>query len=139
VTSADFVLFEYTLPWIGYKLGGVCTASGRIFWPVAYMLMLAAIAILMKYNITKRAMVCFSVCLSIQVLDFGPSPQNRLHAKTPWISPLQSHLWNRFMEKSEHIVFIRANRQYDYYFPFALLAANHRKTINVGDTARKKY
>jgi len=43
------------------------------------------------------------------------------------------------MEKLEHIVFIPGNRQYDHYFPLAFLAANHGKTINVGDTARKKY
>ncbi len=110
-----------------------------MFWPVAYMLMLAAIAVLIKYNTTKRAMVFLFVFLSIQVLDFFPSYQNINYAETPWVSPLQSHLWNRFMEKSEHIVFIPAKRQYDYYVPFALLAANHRKTINVGYTARKNY
>ena len=40
------------------------------------------------------------------------------------------------MGNSEHIMYMPAIRHGDDYVPFALLAANHGKTINVGYTAR---
>ena len=136
ITFSNIVLFEFTLSHFIDGLFGIVRSSGRMFWPVTYMLMLASIAILIKYNSSKRAIIFLFIFVGFQVLDFFPWYQNINYDKSSWASPLHSSLWNRLMEKSEHIVFVPAIRNHDDYVPFALLSANHGKTINVGYAAR---
>ncbi len=137
ITFSNIVLVEFELPYFIEKLLGVVRSSGRMFWPVTYMLMLTAIAIIIKYNSSRRAILFLFIFVWLQLLDLSVSYQNILNIdKASWVSPLQSNLWNKLMKKSEHIVFVPAMRYGDEYVPFALLAANHAKTINVGYTAR---
>ncbi len=136
VTFAHIVLFEFNIPYPIDKFFGILRSSGRMFWPVTYMLMLATIAVLVKHNSPQKAVIFLFVFVSIQLLDFSPWYKNINFDKHSWTSPLHSPLWDKLMKISDHIVFIPAIRDQDDYIPFALLAANHGKTINIGSTAR---
>lgn len=138
ITFSNIVLFEFKLPDFLNGLLGIFRSSGRMFWPVTYILMLTSIAILIKFNSHKRAILFLFIFIGFQVIDLFSFYQN-INFAGSWESPLRSKLWIELMEKSEHIVFIPAITDGDEYVPFALLAATNAKTINVGYTARTNH
>ena len=138
ITFGRFVLFEADLPDFFDKVCNVIRANGRMFWPVSYLLMLAAIAIIVRYNNAKKAMLLLFVFVAIQIADFRPWYRNVGAEISGWVwqSPLKSDLWRQIVEKVEHIVFVPAATEGGDYLPFLYLAANHKKTMNVAYLAR---
>ena len=136
ITFSDIVLFEYPLPYIVEKALGMIRSTGRIFWPVTYMLMFASIAVVIRHYTPGKAVVLLFVFAGVQVLDLSPKYKDVNYDKRTWTSPLKSHLWGELVENTKHIVFIPAIRQNDDYVPFAFLAANNGMTFNTGYTSR---
>ncbi|MCI0395869.1 MAG: DUF6311 domain-containing protein [Chloroflexi bacterium] len=136
ITLANTVLLEIKLPYVIEKGSGIVRSSGRMFWPISYMLMLAALTIVIKYNSPKRASLLLLVFVGFQVADLSPWYRNVHFDEMSWDLPLRSHLWNQLMENADHIVFVPPNTYDADIVPFALLAATHGKTINVGTAAR---
>jgi len=136
ITLAHVVLFEADLPDFLDKAFNIIRASGRMFWPVSYLLMLAAMAVIVKYNKMKSAALLFMFFGGVQVVDFLPWYRELSLDKQTWQSPLKSDLWNQIAEKINHIVFVPAVTYGDDYVPFSYLAANHKKTINAAYLAR---
>ena len=142
ITFANIVLCEINLPHILDKWFGIIRASGRMFWPVSYMLMLSAIGIVIKYNSTKKSILFLLIFVCFQVIDFFPVYRSINLDRMLWNTPLKSHLWNNLMEKTEHIAFVppdRADINDKVHLAFFLLAANHGKTLNVGYTSRYNH
>jgi hypothetical protein len=136
ITLSDFTLFEIELPRFWDSAFNIIQSSGRMFWPVSYILMLAAIAIVIKYNDVKRAGLLFFFCAAVQVVDFFPWYRNINFDKEILPNPLQSDSWRRIAEKINHIIFVPADTHGDEYVWFAYLAAAHNKTFNVAYVAR---
>jgi hypothetical protein len=136
ITLSDLTLFEIDLPRFLDKAFNIIQSSGRMFWPVSYILMLAAIAIVIKYNSLKRAGLLLFFCVAVQVVDFFPWYRNINLDKEILPNPLQSDSWRGITEKINHIVFVPAETHGDEYVWFAYLAADHKKTFNVAYAAR---
>lgn len=138
VTLAEHIIFHIKIPDFFSKYLNILQASGRFFWPVTYILIVAATAILVKYNRIKRATIYILIALVIQFIELWPLYQkhNYNFGKSLWSSPLKSSLWEQLAEKYDHITFIPAVRNNNDYLPFAFLAATYDKTINVGYVAR---
>ncbi len=136
VTFADLVLFE--IPVSSSLLDSLATirASGRMFWPVTYLVMLAALAVIFKSQRTNQAIIILVMCGSAQAIDLFPWYQSVSLDTRSWSTPLRSSIWDTMAADVGHIAFIPPQRQKDDYIPFALLAANHQKTFNAGYVAR---
>lgn len=149
VTLGDLV-FNIPMPDLVQNLFSITRASGRLFWPVTYLLIMGSVALLSKFNKPVKAVVIIVLCLYLQIIDFYPvySNINLYRGESPLIreqyriqNPLESNLWSNIMDEINHIVFIpaRMNKEEDDYIPFSLLAANYGKTINTGYLARYPY
>lgn len=132
----DSVLIEISLPIFLKKCLGVIRTGDRMFWPIAYLLIATSIAIISRLNSTKRATYIMALMLIIQSVDLWPGYKNINRAKKLFQNPLQSTEWNAIMNKIGHITIIPPERHQDDYIPFALLAANNKKTINIGYAGR---
>lgn len=141
ITFADRVLFEIPLPMFLENAFNVFRSSGRMFWPVTYVLMIASIAIIVKANHFKTASIVLFIAVAIQFLDFYPAYNNISLTDKKWNSPLKSEVWNQLAQKYNHITFIPAhtNDEKDDFIAFSLLAADHGMTLNVGYLSRFNY
>lgn len=137
VTLADLVLFEIKLPTFLERIMSVIRASGRMFWPLAYLLIVTSIAVVTTYNTPKRATTIMTIMLMLQIIDCWPWYSNfNLATRHIVSSPLQSPEWPKIIKDIDHIALIPPTIEGDDYIPFALLAATYGKTINVGAVAR---
>jgi len=136
ITLSDLTLFEIDLPRFLDGAFNIIQSSGRMFWPVSYILMLAAIAIVVKYNSLKRAGALLLFFAAVQAVDFFPWYRNINLDKEILQNPLQSDSWRRIAEKINHLVFVPADTHGDEYVWFAYLAAHHKKTFNAAYAAR---
>ena len=146
VELADSVLLTFNLPEIFLKLFNSIRASGRMIWPVMYLIILSSTLVIhRKFGPRKTALVILAT-LALQAIDFYPwynrvsetRIDDRLVRSNKWekILPLKSASWNKILKKTKQVVFIPPDDYINEYIPFALLAANHKQSINVGPTAR---
>jgi hypothetical protein len=149
VTIGDFKVI-IPIPKFLEKLAQIVRASGRMFWPVTYILTIGSVALLHRLHKTSRMIMLLSLLVGIQVIDLYPVYSNINFQKgyfpLNFGFPLEKssyHLlksqtiWQELMKGIEHIVFVPPdeNHQEDY-LPFAWLAANYQKTLNTGYVAR---
>ena len=139
VYLSDKLLFSINLPSPIGSLASIFRASGRLFWPVYYLLILAALTILIRHNSSKTAVLILALLFSIQVIDlfkYYSSIKFNVSNKHALMHPLKSSLWNRIMDRSNHIVIIPSEWDSNFGYNFAFLAANHRSTLNIAYLAR---
>jgi hypothetical protein len=136
VTIANVVLFEINLPYAIQGALGIIRSSGRMFWPVSYMLILAGFAVVVKGASVRKAVIILLVIVSLQVIDLYPWYRNVGFDELSWESPLKSPAWNRLMEETDHVAFVPAHKYDSAFIPFAFLASTSGSTINIGPTAR---
>lgn len=136
ITFYDSVLIEINMPIFLKKCLGIIHASGRMFWPISYLLILTSIAVISKLNSAKRATYIMIFLIIIQVVDLWPDVKNKSIGSAQFKDPLKSKKWNEIANKISHIKIIPPERNKDDYIPFALLAGNNQKTINIGYAAR---
>ncbi len=138
VTFLNHILFTIPLPEFAEKLLGILRSSGRLFWPVSYLLLVFGL-VLVIYRYRPRVALFILFCVaSIQFIDLWPyyKANDKMIAAKHWQTPLTSPVWPQLMAQYDHIVFYPPDRKQDYYLPFAMLAAEYRKTINVAYVAR---
>lgn len=147
VQFADTVLFTVKLPEFLMGYLSIIRASGRMFWPVIYMIIFASFLVLViRYDSRKTTLIILAA-LILQVIDFYPwyrrvdqtTIDERVITSHVWenLFPLKSASWKKISNHAKHIIFIPPDRYHDEYVPFALLAANNKQTINVGYSARE--
>jgi hypothetical protein len=70
VTFGNKVLFEYPIPELILKLGGVFRASGRFFWIAYYLFLILIICVFVKYKFSNFIKISvLLVLLAIQAYD----------------------------------------------------------------------
>lgn len=138
VTFYDSVLFEVSIPVFVKQTLGIMHAGGRMFWPVAYLLILISFAIIERANKSSSPTAFFILIMLIiiQAIDVWPGHEYRSRGSVQFDNPLRSKEWGEIVSKISHIEIVPPERNGDDYLPFALLAANNGKTINVGRVAR---
>ena len=136
VTLGEMTLIRY--PNIYGPLSQIFRASGRFFWPVWYLILLGVLALLMRQE-SRKAVLALLICATlVQAYDFsGKFTQYRSMYRTEgtWSTPLKSAAWNVLMEHYPRLS-ITTPGPFGVIIPFALLAASHRKQINIGFFSR---
>jgi len=136
VVFADTILFTLNLPEFFDRPFNVIRSSGRMFWPVTYLIILSSTLVLLNRYGSKKAALITSMTLALQVIDFYPWYSSVNLSRWEYSSPLKSPSWNEILHHTKQVNFVPPDRQGDEYIPFALLAANRGQFINVGYTGR---
>ena len=85
--------FPYPLPpWIG-PVAGLVRASGRLFWPVFYALLLAVVALIVRAYPARVSLGLLTAAVAIQVVDTSAGWRNAYRAAVPPADgdPLAAH------------------------------------------------
>jgi hypothetical protein len=137
ITFNQYKLFTYpVLPPIEY-LGSIFRSTGRMTWPIIYIIMTACIWRAIKQFSAKKAILFLSVFLLIQWFDLSPwfiSKGNNYKTKVIWQTELPSPVWDNLANEYKHIFFMG---NWTKLYSFLDLATKHGMTVNDAYLARK--
>jgi hypothetical protein len=90
---------SFKIPEVILSIGGVLRASGRLFWPVWYILVLAIIFGVVRGFSRHIAIAILALAMLVQIMDTSSFWRNlRRQMMAPksstFVSPLTSHFWN---------------------------------------------
>lgn len=138
VTLGRWTLVEYDQRWWGPLT--LFRASGRMFWPVYYAVVLGAIAAAVRLA-PRTALVLLSSAVLLQAADVSRTYRELRGLRGGgFVAPLHSRFWDVAPSYYRRIVVFpsrmcTAERTFDFR-PFALVAGRHGIAINAGATAR---
>lgn len=126
-------MHEYPLPSQIVEFANIFRASGRMFWPVFYTLLFAAIVIVAKRNNSRVSTVLFGLALLIQVADSSAGwTRIRKEAMTEpspaWalpLTPLVSEFWTHAAVRYEKVRAIQPGNQLPRWLTVATYAGKH--------------
>jgi uncharacterized protein DUF6311 len=134
-------VFAYTIPYPLDRLTNTFRSSGRMFWPVYYLIYLAVLCFMFHRLERRVAITVCSMMLVVQVADSSAALRyfrNKLsHAK--WSSPLRSPLWTDIGKQYKRIIYVLPRFAPDTYMPWAQFASENRMAINFGYFSHPDY
>jgi hypothetical protein len=91
--------FTYSVPDAAARVLSTLRASGRLFWPVFYVLLLASIALITKAFGTRVASVLLAGLVVVQIVDTTPGwwplrEKLNVAPERRWPSPLVAPFWS---------------------------------------------
>ena len=150
VTFNQQVLFRIPLPEILLELWAIFRSSGRLIWPLGYILIFAAVALVTRRQEKRFAVVLLACCVGLQAYDLHDR-MNNLHAdysqRVEYENPLTESFWLGLGGDSgiEHLIIGESGGEYLY--PLADIALQNHWTLNdfyfarsvsgIGDTLGK--
>jgi Family of unknown function (DUF6311) len=143
VTLGSGVLFDLSGPWANRL--AVFRASGRFFWPLAYLLLGWALATLVARLPPRVVLTVMLTLIAVQAVDLhGAHEERRRGARDPdfyvWASPMTSPVWHQVLGAYDHLVLYPppqcGNSPVGYDAP-AYLAGLHGLTVNAGHLSRR--
>ncbi|HEY2014103.1 MAG TPA: DUF6311 domain-containing protein [Bryobacteraceae bacterium] len=121
------------------KLTSVFRASGRVFWPVFYLIYLGAMYVLATRYRPRVAAGILGCLLLLQVADSSLA-LGILHKKLtgwhPWVSSLQSPFWPAAAHQYRRIIYVPPHNVPRNYFDLCYFAATNHMATNIGAFAR---
>lgn len=150
VTFNSHVLFHIPIPEVLQELWGIFRSTGRLIWPLGYILIFSAIAIITRHQEKRFAVLLLVCCVGLQAYDLHHR-MNNLHndysQRVEYENPLTETFWHELGEDSgiEHLVVDNSDGYYRY--PLAEIAIQNHWTLNdfyfarhvngIGDTVGK--
>lgn len=151
ITLGDRILIDWTSPAIDRL--AFFRASGRFFWPMTYLLLASAIAVVVSRLRLGTALAILVVAVALQALD-----QRAAHAERratsrsegfhTWPRQLVSRAWHDVLPHYKHLLLVPASQCGGApleHEELAYLAGLHGLTINSGlgarwdESARRRY
>ena len=111
----------YYLPGFILELVSTFRASGRMFWPVFYVIIFTTIFLMIK-NYKENAKIFLVLALIIQVVDTSAGwrsvrKKNMIDPIAEWNTPLVSQFWEEAAAKYEKVRYVpNANQPPDYSY-----------------------
>lgn len=107
----DKVLLDVELPDVIFKLWSVFRATGRLIWPVVYLLVLGAICMDGKIINRRTKNLALAICLMLQIMDIKSvlAGKNEVYNKVDsYQTLLPSEAWVMIANETqvEHICFV---------------------------------
>jgi hypothetical protein len=142
ITFANHLVVDLGGPWTGRF--AVFRATGRFFWPLAYLLLAWGIATICTRIPPRLTVTILMIAAAIQAIDLHAAHESRRRgARDPgfyvWETPMPSAVWHRILPHYHHLVLYPppqcATQPVGYEAP-AYLAGLHGLTINAGGVAR---
>lgn len=126
-------IISYGVPAPVEPLTRIFRAAGRMFWPVFYVIYIAAFYIFFKKLEIKTARILCVLMLLVQVSDMSPALarlRDMFTSRYTWSSPLTSLEWTDIAAKYRHIVFVPPKNEPANWVPLAHFAARNGMTVN---------
>ncbi len=143
ITLGSRTLLHVPLPRPVEFLAETFRASGRLFWPVHYLLVLAAVVLTYRLWRSPWRESIIVVALVLQIADeWGQSRVSKAHFDRPVVSPLRSERWSALGANHERLVVIPpalcpgALGGADGFAVFGKLAAAQHRATNTYAPAR---
>lgn len=140
ITLGQRVLLEYPASWWGPL--STFRASGRMFWPVYYVILFASITIVVRRLDPRLSALAMGLVLCLQIVDLHAVYRSKHTGFTmPFTNPYSSPFWPSAFRHFAHVVLLPSNmcapmeQSLDYRF-FALYAGPAGATLNGGFAAR---
>lgn len=137
VTFNNIKLINIKLPpFIINKLLGTIRASGRMFWPVFYIIVLFPFYIFKKVNF-KMALIILIAAITIQFIDLSGkiNDLNVVFENKSWSNSIATKEWVKNSKNYQHLFFLPVIPHINYV-DFTLYAAENNLTVNNGYFAR---
>ena len=140
VTANGATLLEIPLPLWLLRLASSFRSSGRLFWPVYYLILAYSIKTLQDVLPAKRAAILLCVVAVIQIWDISPALLERRQMLADYEQPaefasgLQSDFWQQAAEEYDHLVTLSDTTEDTLYL--ALWAADAGMTTDDPFAAR---
>ncbi|MBP9732060.1 MAG: hypothetical protein KBD29_01220 [Candidatus Magasanikbacteria bacterium] len=115
---------------------GIVRSSGRLFWPVYYLIVLASFFVIKK----SRTYIAYGLMIgtvAVQVYDFKDKllELDNFYEAVVWQNPLVDPFWNHAAEEVKHISFVPSYVP-GTYEAIAFFAAENDMTLNTGYVVR---
>ena len=143
VTFRDRVLFEIPMPAFVEQVWATFRSTGRMFWPVSYLFIVASVTVIVRSMPARRATAVVSLALILQLVDvfqtFAPDQSwvaRREQAYSGWVNPLKSEFWEFAAGRYEELAIVYPRYDATAFVPLALFAANHGMRFNAAHAAR---
>lgn len=138
VTANGATLAQIPLPYWLLKLASALRSSGRMFWPVYYLLTIVAVVGVGRFFTPRRAAAALALVIALQLWDISPALAGRrrmmVDYEPQFTSSLDSPFWKEAAERYQHIITLDDFSK-DTLF-FALYAVDNRLTTNDPFAAR---
>lgn len=119
------------------RAAAILRSSGRMFWPVYYMLYVLIFVLALK---KLKPQIAISICvliLCLQVFDSRIALANlRARFDQTWQTPLQSAVWTDIARHYKKVAIVLPDNQPPNYVPVAYFAGSHHMAVNSGYFAR---
>lgn len=135
VTFDNTIIFKYPLPPIYRKITTVFRSSGRMAWPLYYLIICYLLKISAKNYKGKRIIVLFSCITLLQLYDYKDKfyeIKNLYTINYKWETKLTDNKWNEVVKDYNCLKLTINNDDYVY---FAMLASDNKINLNTGSFA----
>lgn len=123
------------------RLANVFRASGRIFWPVYYLIIVVGLYLLVRSQSTRVAALMLAGVAVIQIADLNLF-RSGMHEKmmatplTTWSTPLKSPFWDQAADRYRKVRSLSPMNQHDSWSVFAEYAIRHKLATDIVYLAR---
>jgi hypothetical protein len=140
VALGPIELFSYDVPSLLRPYTDLLRGSGRLFWPMYYLALLAILVAVWRGFPSRVAMVVCAVALGLQVVDSSIA-FDRIHQQVAaaWRSPLQHPVWQEVAPRYKRVIYVLPPPQstaYSTFLPWAAFAVQNDMAVNFGYFAR---
>ncbi|MFS2122446.1 DUF6311 domain-containing protein [Pseudomonas sp. Pseusp97] len=139
LSVGPYVIAWLDLPEWAARLYQVFRSPGRMFWPVFYLLAVAAIAVICVRTRAGVALSLLAVAAAIQFYDLSSGlhgMQKLFRQEASWESPLKSPLWERLGKRYQRILYVFPTHVPDNFVALSDFALHHGMSINSANFAR---
>ena len=122
--------FSYPLPKVAIKLANIFRASGRMFWPVLYALILMVMFLLVRGYRPRIVVAVLALALTIQIVDTRNGWMGLRNSKmmTPcaeWATPMRDPFWANAAAHYPNVRSLMPQNQSERWQVIADFAATH--------------
>ena len=122
--------YGYPLPNLLIKVANVFRASGRMFWPVFYMIIFTTIFVVIRGNKKSTAISLLGCALVIQIVDTsagwtGIHKKMMAESNSAWATSLVDPFWERASSKYKKVRWIHPVNNSQNWLTLAAYAGTH--------------
>ncbi|MGL4574845.1 MAG: hypothetical protein ACRCV9_08660, partial [Burkholderiaceae bacterium] len=131
-------ILVYSWPEFALKIGNAFRSSGRMFWPVYYLIYLAIFFLLFRHANRRFAVGACAVLLLAQFSDSAPALGGfrERFSQARWETPLKAPQWNELAKRYQKIIYVLPANTPQRWAELAQFAATNGLAINMGYFAR---
>ncbi len=135
ITWGNNILLTLELPEVIVDLWSIFRSTGRLIWPVIYIIILAGVSVIMRRKSKYPVIIFLICCIGLQFYDLSEviaERNERYNNSDQYVSLLADEGWAELEEnaKFKHLIISNEVVGSDYLYEFADLASRNKWTLN---------